>query len=226
MSAIGEVESNEHFLCCSHPSRFHLCLQLVVQVQRALDKVRSDPILEDIMLEGIDSFILDHEFPFARYPTKYQSLCRSQDAIGWINLVRGFVSTHWLSLQDEYFRRNGLSDCCGCPDILRVLWCVCHSLFELWRLHNSQRHGKDLQLQESKIRQQTIQHLTELYGFRHSVLPEHRVLFRSSLEVHLFEPQADLLAWLATHSDRICASRETAIKGNVDHTRPLTFYFS
>ena len=154
-------------------------------MRHALDRVRLDPILEDIMLEGIDSFILDREFPFARYPTKYQSLCRFQDAIGWINLVRGFVSTHWLSLQDEYLQRNGLSDHCGRPGILRVLQWVRDCLHELWVLQNSQRHGKDMQSQESKIRQQTIQHLTELYEFRHSVLPEHHVLFRSSLEVHL-----------------------------------------
>ena len=83
-----------------------------------------------------------------------------------------------------------------------------------------------MQSQESKVRRQTIQHLTELYEFRPSVLPEHRVLFWSSLEVHLCEPQADLLAWLATHSDRIRASRDEAVKGNVDHTRPLMFYFS
>ena len=127
----------------------------------ALDKVRSDPLLQDIMLEGIDSFILDREFPFARYPAKYQGLCRSQDAIGWINLVRGFISTHWLSLQDEYFRRNGLSDHCGSPGILHVLWCVRDSLLELWTLHNSQHHGKDLQSQESEICRQTVQHLTE-----------------------------------------------------------------
>ena len=195
-------------------------------MRRALDKVCSDPVLQDIMLEGIDSFILDREFPFARYPDRYQGLCRSQDAIGWINLVCGFVSTHWLSLQDEYFRCNGMSDCCGRPGVLRVLWCVRDSLFDLWTLRNSQRHGKDLQSQESEIRQQTVQHLIELYQLRHSVLPEHHVLFRSSLDVHLCEPQADLLVWLAAHSDRICASREQAIKGNIDHTRPLTFYFS
>ena len=83
-----------------------------------------------------------------------------------------------------------------------------------------------MQSHESEVCRQTVQHLTELYTFRHSVLPEHRVLFRSSLEVHLREPQADLLAWLATHSDRIRASRDAAVKGNIDHTRPLTFYFS
>ena len=119
-----------------------------------------------------------------------------------------------------------MSDCCGRPGILHVLRCVHDGLHELWIPRNSQRHGMDMQSQVSKICRQTIQHLTELYQFRHSVLPEHHVLFQSSLEVHLREPQADLLAWLATHSDRICASQEQAVKGNVDHTRPLTFYFS
>ena len=126
-------------------SRLHLHLQLVVQVRRALDKVRSDQMITGIMLEGIDSFILDREFPFARYIAKYQGLCGSQDALGWINLVHGFVSVHWLSLQDDYYCRNAMSDYCGRPGVLSVLRCVRDSLHELWVLCNSQRHGKDMQ---------------------------------------------------------------------------------
>ena len=163
--ACGDIESNEHFLCCSHPSQLHLHLQLVVQVRCALDKVRSDPILKDIMLEGIDSFVLNHEFPFACYPAQYQGLCRSQDALGWINLVHGSVSVHWRSIQDNYYHRNAMADSCGRHGVLCVLRCVHDSLHELWVFLNSQRHGKDMQSQVSKIRQQTIQHLTELYQF-------------------------------------------------------------
>ena len=95
---------------------------------------------------------------------------------------------HWLDQPRPRLRLYSLalasrSDRCGRPGILRVLRCVRDSFFELWTLRNSQRHGKDMQSQASEIRRQTIQHLTELYKFRHSVLPEHRVLFRSSLKV-------------------------------------------
>ena len=99
------------------------------------------------------------------------------------------------------------------------------SLLDLWQFRNAQRHGKELAEQETEqVRQITVQ-LTELYQFRHSVLPEHRDLFRPSLNEHLREPPPDLLAWLANHSDRIRASHLAAVASNITHTRPITSYF-
>ena len=59
--ACGEIKSNEHFLLCSHCSRLPHLLQLVVQVRRAVDPIKSDPTLKDIFIEGIDSVILERE---------------------------------------------------------------------------------------------------------------------------------------------------------------------
>ena len=223
--ACGEVESNEHFLLCSHSSRLPRLLQLVVQVRRAVDPIQSDPILKDILIEGVDSVILDREFPFHLFPVRYQSLCCSQANIGWLNLLRGFVSCHWLRLQDEYFHSHSLSDSCGRPGVLSVMNTIWTSLHDLWQFRNAQRHGKELAAQETEqVRQITIQ-LTELYQFRHRVLPEHRDLFRPSLDEHLREPTADLVAWFANHSDRLRASHLAAVASNVTHTRPITSYF-
>ena len=79
--------------------------------------------------------------------------------------------------------------------------------------------------QESEqICQITLQ-LTDLYQFRHSVLPEHRDLYCPSLDEHLREPTTNLMAWLANHFDRLHASHLKAVVSNVTHTRPITSYF-
>ena len=190
-----------------------------------MDPIKSDPILKDIFIEGVDCVILDRDFPFHLFPVRYQPLCCSQANIGWLNLLRGFVSSHWIRLQDAYFCSHGMSNCCGRPGVLSAMNTIWTSLFDLWQFRNAQRHGKELAEQETEQVCQITMQLTELYQFRHSVLPEHRDLFRPSLDEHLREPTTDLVAWLANHSDRLRASHLAAVASNVTHTRPITSYF-
>ena len=223
--ACGAIESNEHFLLCSHSSRLPHLLELVVQLCCAVAPIKSDPVLKDILIEGVDSLVLGREFPFHLFPSRYQSLCHSQADLGWLNLLCGFVSCHWIRLQDQYFSTHGMSDSCGLPGFLSVVNTIWDNLLALWRFRNEQRHGKDMAAQASEQTRQVTQQLTDLYRLHLSVLPEHRALFRSSLSMHLCEPTADLLAWLANHSDRIRASHLEAVASSITHTWPITYYF-
>ena len=99
------------------------------------------------------------------------------------------------------------------------------SLHDLWRFRNEQRHGKDTAAQETEQVRQIVLQLTDLYQVSRSVLPEHRDLYCSSLDEHLCEPIANLMAWLANHSDRLHASHLAAVASNVTHTPPITSYF-
>ena len=79
--------------------------------------------------------------------------------------------------------------------------------------------------QESEQAHQIVLRLTGLYQFKHFVRPEHHLQFRLSLDVHLHKPVADLLVWLANHSDHIHDSHAQAVVLNVTHTLSLTSYF-
>ena len=57
--ACGEIESNKHFLLCSHSSRLPHLLQLGVYIWHAVDPIKSDPILKEIFIEGVNSVILN-----------------------------------------------------------------------------------------------------------------------------------------------------------------------
>ena len=75
-------------------------------------------------------------------------------------------------------------------------------LHDLWEFRNTQRHGKDMEAQESELTHQTILQVTELYNL-HQVKPEDQKLFFSSLESHLDRPQHELCAWLSNHEEQI-----------------------
>ena len=99
--------------------------------------------------------------------------------------------------------------------MMSTIW---SSLRYLWHFRNEQRHGKEMAEQESEQVRQIFMQLTDLYQFHHSVLPEHRNLYRPSLDKHLCEPATNLMAWLANHSDRLRASHLEAVASKVTHT--------
>ena len=96
--ACGRYESHTHFVICSHPTRMPLKVRLISSLHRALQSSILDPILSDIIVEGINSAILNTTFSPVRYPSRYQQLLWTQADIGWMNLLRGFVSTEWSRL--------------------------------------------------------------------------------------------------------------------------------
>ena len=83
--ACGKIESNEHFLCCVHQSHLPFHIKILFDLRRFAQKAVTDPILLDILLEGIDT-VLDKnsDFPLELFPPEYHQLCHSQSAIGWL----------------------------------------------------------------------------------------------------------------------------------------------
>ena len=84
---------------------------------------------------------------------------------------------HWKHHQDVYYHCHDLADYVGKPGILKCFVPLWDDLHELWEFRNTQRHGKDMEAQESELTCQTILQVTELYNLRHQVKPEDRKLF-------------------------------------------------
>ena len=149
-----------------------------------MDPIKSDPILKDILIEGVNSVIRDREFPFHLFPVCYQSLCCSQANIGWLNLLHGFISSHGIPLQDAYFCSHGMSDHCGRPGVLSVMNTIWSSLRDLWQFRNEQRHGKEMAEQESE----------QIFTNFVTVFSPNIMTYHPSLDEHLSEPTTNLMA--------------------------------
>ena len=67
--ACGEIESNEQFLYCIHQSRLPFRIKILSDLRRFADKAVTDPILLDILIEGVDT-VLDKnsDFPLELFP--------------------------------------------------------------------------------------------------------------------------------------------------------------
>lgn len=217
-------EDNEHFLLCSHVSRRPYHVSLLSDLRRAVNAVPSDPVLRDILVTGVNCYFTSQPFPFQSFPASYSSLCISQDVIGWHAFIRGFVSPHWTTLQDAYYRQHH-PKLIGTLGVLRSVDTIWASLHSLWLFRNQQRHSSDGALQESELERKTNHTLRDLYSLRLSVLPPDRRVFRSTLDDHLRESLSNRVAWVSAHEQMLRSSHEAARRDNVQHTLPLSHYF-
>ena len=221
----SEHETNVHFLCCQHVSRVSFHVKMLSCIRDLCRQHLVDPILTDILHTGVSSVLTSTSPTFPTLPPPYVVLCESQAAIGWVNLLRGFVSVEWSRLEHAHYHRIGRSDLCSTLSLLVVLKKLSGHIHDLWKFRCDQRHGRDRDDHESERSRQTIQRITELYSLRSSVLPDDRRIFYPTLAQHLTKPQSLLRAWLTNHEDHILASVQSASSSNTTHTRPITFYF-
>ena len=222
--ACGSIETHTHFITCTHHSRTPLKIKLISDLRAHLANLPGDPILRDIALEGINSFITQTDLPPSRYPDRYHLLLTTQSGIGWHNFLRGFVSNEWTRLHHQYLKTHSLPS--TTHQSLTCLPLVLEHLYTIWKFRNQQRHSSTSTNHLSELTRQTHTQIKELYQYRTSVLPTDQHIFHCSLSAHLKESLTSLQAWILNHSHYILQSHHHASQSNITNTRPLTHYFN
>jgi hypothetical protein len=192
---------------------------------------RSDPILKQIMLEGLRNFH-DHKAGIQEetYDQEYTALIRQQNALGWDQLYRGRWSKQWSRLHTKYARqqhgwtmgeKEGDNWVIGHGHLLLEQW------LKLWQTRNEERHGADLETRQRHRQTVITTQLQEIYKLRTKVIPRDRHLFYSSPEEHLAtRPNLDLIEdWILTHRNAIQASAAQAAQNGITGTRTIEEYF-
>ena len=98
--------------------------------------------------------------------------------------------------------------------------------FQLWKLRNEDRHGKD-QAQHSILRAGTLHaEIRELYTHRLQVCPSDRSLFHNSADDHIHQhPSLDSLEdWISTYRPVILASVAQAQRLGISHNQGIYEY--
>ena len=217
--ACGLLETNDHLLLCCHPSRKALYISLMSKLRRDLQSYSTNPVLADILIDGVDSVFSRTPLIPSRYPTKFQSLITRQSNIGWINLMRGFVTIDWTT----HHSRSSSTSSRHILSCLDILW---QSVFDIWSYRCNQRHSSSLLQHENELRRQVRLQITELYSLRHQVLPTDRHIFHDNLSDHLNQNTTNLQAWLSNHQHYLRQSVQHAQHHHITHTRPISFYFA
>ena len=99
------TETDDHILQCPSPARRAWRSDLI---KTLLDPLSSflDPVLLDILREGLLQFFRASCIDPTDYSQRYQPLLTQQKVIGWNNLLRGKFSEEWRYLQEQHCHRH------------------------------------------------------------------------------------------------------------------------
>jgi hypothetical protein len=137
-----------------------------------------------------------------------------QDAIGWGAFIRGYISQHWVNLQEKYYRNNKNRNVS--PQTARRhtgnYWAK-HLIDFLWRQGRKLWHGRNEKVHEpdkegdnsSPIERRNLQNkITLLYAAEPFVREADRSNFFSQrVEEVIKGPTRELKAWLTTYGPAI-----------------------
>ena len=108
------------------------------------------------------------------------------------------------------------------PAFIRLL---ASESFRLWELRNGCRHGTDASSRAFASAELAKRQLTALYNFKDKMLPQDRLIFRSSLATHLTESTQQIRSWIAHNTKLISTSVKRAISQAKMGTQGLQRYF-
>jgi exonuclease III len=218
-------ESDEHILQCPSPARRAWRSDLISTLLKPLNTFL-DPVLHDILHEGLLCYFRNEPIDPTQYPPRYQRLLKQQHSIGWPNLLRGKFSEEWRYLQTQYCIRHHRTmthqQQQWLPTMLRTMWIRIH---DLWLARNADRHGRTCKTKTQASQHQAQRTIRALYLLKDLVLSEDRDLFYDDLAAHLQQPLRELNAWISTHQALIAYSARTAKLAARSNTKPITEHF-
>ena len=221
-------EDNLHVLLCPHPTRASWRTITLTKISLQ-DTSKSDPILMDILQDGLRRFHKQMEPPpLHSYPLHYTPTIISQNSIGWDQLYRGRWSIHWRTMQDKYRDNSNHSNTClsGEQWVLALGRLLIDRWMILWRQRNEERHGSD-RAQQQEAREQVVRtELAAIYEYKSKVCPEDVNLFYDNAEEHFAQhPSLSKIEdWIATHRAAIKASSQQATRLGIVRNRTLREY--
>ena len=223
------MEDRVHFLTC--PNRTQWQQALYKDLRDYMKKVKTRPMLEEILLDGLAAWFQDPTHPILsrEYPLEYHNLLRHQQQVGWIQLFLGRFVVEWRELQSAYLRQlhnveAKLSGVTWVVGIAHILWA---HLFDLWEIRNSVKHGVDATSREAALAERARRETAALYDIRDNVLPRDRDLFYTTLEDHWAAESSSrgLRQWVNTWKPVILRSvKDNERQGTTNNTAITSFF--
>ena len=228
-SCSSDLEDDDHLFQCEHHARASWRSSLFRQILNRFESFL-DPTLLVIIRIGLTSYFTDCHpdfhlhFPEGYSTTPYAQLIDQQSQIGWGHFLRGKLSYEWGTLQHIHASRYNLhSESKGwIPTLIRLF---ASESFRLWELRNGCRHGTDASSRAFASAELAKRQLTALYSLKEQMLPQDRIIFRSSLATHLTETTQQIRSWITHNTKLISTSVKRAISQAKLGTQGLQRYF-
>ena len=203
----GQYEDISHVIRCNHPAAIAKWHSGVLSLRAWLERQATSPPLTHLLCQSLLTWhdnLDGHAVPIPAVPEPLLTCFTSQNEIGWHTFLLGFISTHWISVQQAYYtqtesRRTGFRWGCGLfSELIQIPWI-------LWRHRcKIQQEPQSLSTQDEHRRLDAL--IQEAYdrgtlGWRH----RDRRWFRHPVHNLFAEPLSFKTAWL--HSVSVTQER-------------------
>ena len=224
-------ETRDHLLRCTRDGLCQKwCNDLLSRLRKRCDSMHTNPVLLDIVMQGLDSWLRYSENPTPElYPAIYRSLIRDQNILGWRQLFNGRWSSQWATLQDRYLVRHfdpipdNLSGEKWLTIMIDTTW---YSVRQLWDQRNGRVYGVDSSTRAQLQKERTHQELRALYTLRRDMRHCDRDIFYATAAEHLeAQPVWALKNWLRIQTPMVKFSIKQAVRSAVSNVRTLLSYF-
>ena len=227
-----EHEDRTHLLLCRAPDRRSWVGHMLTELREYCLKTYTSLDMTQLLSDGLHCYFHDTALENPRqYPDRLQELIRSQETIGWDQLVFGRLSLLWTSKHLAQLTSRNISPtpfnsgAQWASTIINIIWKHVH---KLWLHRNEIRHGKDKAEQLEKQKQLRLSELYLYYTYR----DEHFLnmdnipddIFYATYQEHIHHESSNtaLDTWLCTYRD-IITNNKLKIPTHYDHTHSHIF---
>ena len=198
-----QSETNEHLFVC--PKRRAQRKLFIIQFQGLLIDLRTDPKIQKELIDGIKKMVRktdetpheDHDNqPVSKFPAALQ-----QEAIGWIHIYRGFLSTRWQEDQARYAATPATGDEKENQKqwnvkVIQYLWKYAH---KTWIERCKLVHDKEGKRESEQARTRAEKSVTTMYRHQENVNAQDRAnIFGRTLQDRLTDGATELSTWYET----------------------------
>jgi hypothetical protein len=192
-------EDRDHILRCQHTTRAQWRADTITKMEHKCKELNTDPKMARILIDGVHRWLDGNDEPLQThtYASKYGTLIRQQNAIGWRQIFSGRMSREWARLQDDFIyidkqrrrdlqndhrhrstiadRRNGTR---WTATMIQTIW---EQWFVVWALRNADVHGHDRRTRAEALARSNRGRLQEIYDSRRQLEPSVEALLSIQL---------------------------------------------
>ena len=105
----GQYEDISHVIRCNHPAAIAKWHSGVLSLRAWLERQATSPPLTHLLCQSLLTWHANldgHAVPIPAVPEPLLTCFTSQNEIGWHTFLLGFISTHWISVQQAYYTQT------------------------------------------------------------------------------------------------------------------------
>ena len=208
-------ETPTHFPTCKYYTK--TTEQQNTQLIQVFQKVQLDPYLRILLQRALHrqscaaSDILKSHLLFPL--NDYKQLLLSQDRIGWLNILKGYLSVQWDRHQLRYTQEQDLKPKPGDENWLTKVFVYIHQqTYSCWQQRNNKLHSTESEY----VKMSLLQRIKGFYAVKQDLSIQDHQPFYVPIQAWKYKTSSEMSKWLLTHSEyiKLCLKREKQRKKN------------